>query len=267
MTTVDVLRHDLAVVRRTVVGKLLLALSFGATLGGVLTGFALSNGPQTADSLALSLWLVAGTALPFGSLVTAAVTLAADRESGRLRLLFGTPVTKSDVFIGTLLSRLVAACASVVAGFTLVGLVVVVLSADATQRSLWILAVFTLLICVVYTSVGMAVSAISPTRLRAVGIALAFYVWAALWPHVVSLIAEPGGPQYGEPTSIERVAHFVGTLSPFGAYSQVVTPARAIYAESVSGSLLATPTMSLILVVWAVIPVFAGYWWFSRVDL
>lgn len=65
----------------------------------------------------------------------------------------------------------------------------------------------------------------------------------------------------------EPVAHFVGTLSPFGAYSQVVTPSQAIYAETVTGSLLATPTMAAILVAWTVVPALAGYWWFSRVEL
>lgn len=265
MTTVDILRHDLTVVRRTVVGKLLLGLSLAATLGSVLVGYALSSDPLTGDFLALSLWLVAGTALPFGTLVTAAVTLAADRESGRLRLLFGTPMTKTDVFAGTLLSRLVVMCASVAAGFTLTGLVVSLL-ADVTPGSLGELAVFTLLLCVVYTSVGVAVSAVSSTRLRAVGVTIAFYVWSALWPHIVSTVSGTSS-RIGEPTTAETLAHFVGTLSPFGAYSQIVTPPRAIYAESVSGVLLATPTMTLILLVWVVIPVPVGYWWFSRVDL
>lgn len=267
MTTIDVLRHDLTVVRRTTTGKLLLALSLGATLGGVIAGYILSNGPLTADSLSLSLWLVAGTVLPFGALLTTTVTIATDRESGRLRLLFGTPLTKTDVYVGTLASRVITISAAVVVGFGLVGLVVLLLPADVRPGSLWGLIVFTLLLCVVYTSVGVAVSAVSTTQLRAVGVALGFYVWAALWPHIVSTVAEPGGPQYGEPTTTERIAHFVGTLSPFGAYSQIVTPPRAIYAESVAGPLLATSTMTVILLVWAIVPIFFGYWWFSRVDL
>lgn len=266
MTTGDVVRHDFTVIRRTVVGKFLLALSLGATLGGTLAGYALSSGPLTGDFLAFSLWLVAGTALPLGTLLTAAVTIAADRETGRLRLLFGTPVTRRDLFAGTLLSRMTAACVSVVAGFALTGLVVSFFSVNVAPE-IPKLAAFTLLLCVVYTAVGTAMSAISPTRLRAVGVALGFYVWSALWPQIVSIVGESGGPRLGEPTTAETLSHFVGTLSPFGAYSQIVTPERAIYAEAVTGSLLATPTMSLILFVWAAVPVPVSYWWFSRVDL
>lgn len=267
MTATDFLRHDFTVVRRTVFGKLLLLLSIGATLGGVLVGYVLSNGPLTGDHLVLSLWLAAGTVLPLTALLTAAVTISADRESGRLRLLFGTPVTKADVFVGTLLSRTVAMSASILVGFAVTGLVVLLLSIDTTSDALLVLVGYTLLICGVYTSVGTAVAAISPTRLRAVAIALVFYVWSAFWPQLVSQFAEPGGPRFGEPTPAETVSHFVGTLSPFGAYSQVVTPSRAIYAESVTGPLLATPTMSVILVIWATVPALVGYWWFSRVDL
>lgn len=89
---------------------------------------------------------------------------------------------------------------------------------------------------------------------------------SALWPHIVGTVSGTSS-QIGAPSTAETISHFVGTLSPFGAYSQIVTPPRAIYGESVSGVLLATPTMTLILVVWAVVPIPVGYWWFSRVDL
>jgi hypothetical protein len=56
-------------------------------------------------------------------------------------------------------------------------------------------------------------------------------------------------------------------MSPFGAYSQVVTSEQAIYGEVVTGPLLATPTMTLVLFLWAVVPALIGYWWFARVDL
>lgn len=266
MTIGNVLRHDLTVLRRTLVGKLLLFLSIGATLGGTFVGLALSSEPLNSDFLVFSLWLVAGTVLPLGALLTAAVSIAADRESGRLRLLFGTPVTKTDVFVGTLLSRVFAICGAVIAGFALAGLIVSILSVDLS-RSILELYAFTLLLCIVYTSVGLTVSVISSTRLRAVGTALVFYVWAAMWPQMVSALGGSDPTWREEPTSAETVSHFVGTLSPFGAYSQAATPQRAIYAEVVTGPLLATPTMSLILCVWAVVPIPIGYWWFSRTDL
>ncbi|WP_276300945.1 ABC transporter permease subunit [Halorussus lipolyticus] len=266
MTIGRVFGHELTVIRRTAVGKFLVALSLVGALGGTLVGYGLSNDPLTGDFLAFSLWLVAGTVLPFGALLTSAVAIAADRESGRLRLLFGTPVTRADVFVGTLLSRVAATCVSVGVGFALTVVVVSLFSVEAT-RGILRLATFTLLFCVVYTTVGTVISAISPTRLRAIGLALVFYVWSAMWPQIVGILVGPNRSPPGPPTSAERLTHFVGTLSPFGAYSQVVTPARAIYAESVAGSLLATPTMLLILVTWAVVPVPIGYWWLSRIDL
>lgn len=266
MTAADVVRHDFTVVRQTAVGKLLLALALGGTVAGVSAGYLMSNGAVTENYLLGALWLVTGTVLPLGALLTTAVAIAADRESGRLRLLFGTPVTKSDVFLGTLGSRITAVSLSVVTGFALTGLVVSAVAIDLTG-SFWEFGGFTVLVCVAYTSVGAAVSAVSSTRLRAVAGAIAFFVWSVFWPQLVSQVAEPGGPSLGAPTAAETLAHFVGTLSPFGAYSQIVTSSRAMYAESVTGPLLATPTMSLILIAWAVVPALVGYWWFPRVDV
>lgn len=267
MTTVALFRHDLGVVRRTVVGKLLLGLPVAATLGSVLVGAALSNGPLTADFLVFSMWLVVGTVLPLGTVLTSAVTIAANRESGRLRLLFGTPITKADVFVGTLLSRFVVVTIAVVAGFALAGIAFLFLSVDVTRGSLWKLAGFTLLLCITYSSVGTALSVVSPTRLRAVTTALVFYVLSALWPQMVTILAGSDGPSLGDPTATETFTHFLGTLSPFGAYSQAVTPSQAIYAETVTGVLLATPTMLLILLAWVLLPLSLGYLWFVRADL
>lgn len=267
MTTAAVFRHNLGVVRRTVVGKLLVGLSAGATLGGILVGAALSNGPLTADFLVFSMWLVIGTLLPLGAVLTSAVTIAANRESGRLRLLFGTPITKADVFVGTLLSRFVVITIAGITGFVLAGIALLFLSVDPTRSSLWKLAGFTLLLCITYSSVGTVLSAVFSTRLRAVTTALVFYISSVLWPQMVTIFAGSDGPRLGEPTDTETFIHFLGTLSPFGAYSQAVTPSQAIYAETVTGTLLATPTMLLILLAWVLLPLPLGYWWFVSTDL
>ncbi|WP_128476682.1 ABC transporter permease subunit [Halorussus pelagicus] len=267
MTTVRTFCHDLYIVRRTLLGKILVGLSIGTTLGSILVGFALSNGSLTTDFLVFSMWLVVGTVLPLGALLTSAVTIAADRESGRLRLLFGTPITKTDVFVGTLLSRLVVVTIAVVAGFALAGVTLGFLSIDLTRSSFWKTAGFTLLLCIVYNSFGTTISAICSTRLRAITAALVFYVVSSIWPQIVKIVAGSDETRLGKPTTAETLTHFLGTLSPFGAYSQAVTPSQAIYAETVTGSLLATPTMLLILLTWAVLPIPLGYWWFARTDV
>lgn len=266
MTVTNILRHDLDVLKRTVVGKVLVGLVLASVLGGLLTSFLLSNGAVTPKSLLSSLWLIVGTVVPFGALFIAAMSIASDRESGRIRLFFGTPVTKADVFVGTLLSRIMVVAGSITAGFALLGLVVIALLTDVSPGVLVEPALFTVLVGVVYTSVGTAVSAIATTRLRAVAAALAFYVCAGFWPNVITQVTGTGRLM-GDPTPTQTFVHFLGTLSPFGAYSQVVTSEQAIYGEVVTSPLLATPTMTFVLFLWAVVPALIGHWWFASVDL
>ncbi len=267
MTVSAVLRHDFTVLRRTIVGRFLLAIALGATVGGPLVGYILSNGPVTSESLGLSLWLVVGTVLPFGVLLTAAVAIVADRETGRLRLLFGAPITKADLFVGVFLSRSIAISLLIAVSFTIIQLLSFTSIITVSWRTLWPLAGSTFLLCVAYTAIGTAISAVATTRLRAVGVAIAFYIWAAFWPQLVSEIAEPNGPQLGEPTTTETISHFIGTLSPFGAYSQIVTPSHAIYGAPVSGPLLTTPVMVLVLLLWTIVLFSVGYYWFPRADI
>lgn len=267
MNVLGPLRHDLFVVRRTTLGRLLAGLAFGVPLLVGLVGVGLSGGTLTAEFFAFSAWLVGGTSLSFVALVTGAVALSGARESGRLRLLLGTPVTKGDVFVGTLASRLTLFASVVTVGFLVVGGATTTLLGTVPATAAVSIALYTALVCLAYTSIGMTVSAVTTTRLRAVAVALVVYGFTALWPQIVSTVAVPGGPRRGDPTRVETLAHFVGTLSPFGAYSQLATPPQAIYAEVVTGPLLASPTMIGVLCGWILFSVPLGYWRFATADV
>jgi ABC-type transport system involved in multi-copper enzyme maturation permease subunit len=267
MNALALLRHDLFVVRRTTLGRLLAGLAVGVPLLVGLVGIGLSDGTLTAEFFAFSAWLVGGTSLSFVALVTGAVALAGARESGRLRLLLGTPVTKGDVFVGTLASRLILFTSVVAAGLLVIWGTATTLLGTVPATVAVSIALYTTLVCLAYTSIGVTVSAVTATRLRAVAVALVIYGFTTLWPQIVSTVAVPGGPRRGDPTRIETFAHFVGTLSPFGAYSQLATPPQAIYAEVVTGPLLASPTMIGVLCGWILLPVPLGYWRFAMADV
>lgn len=264
MTAASFRRHDLGVVRRTTVGRLMVGLAVAAMVGSVVVGRALSNGPLTVDFLAFSLWLVTGTAVPLGALLTASVTLAADRESGRHRLLFGTPLTSGDVYLGTLASRAVLTCVAVAAGFAVLSGVLAITDPGFIGDAL-VVAVPTVLVCLCYTAVGIAVSAVSPTRLRAVGVALGFYVWSLFWPQIVGTVAPSNAGRTG-PGPGGVPFEFLARLSPFGAYSQAATPKENIYAVPVTDSLLSTPAMLAVLLAWTTVPAAAGYWAFRTAE-
>ena len=126
---------------------------------------------------------------------------------------------------------------------------------------------FLFLVSVTYTAIGVAIAAVATTRVRAIGAAIAFFVASALWPH----LARTFGPttDFGavEPTAAETVTYVVGTLSPFGAFSQAATTERAIYAVAVTDPLLSTPVMVVVLLCWTVVPVVVAYRSFASSDL
>jgi ABC-2 type transport system permease protein len=259
-------RHDLVVLSRSGIGRLLVGLALASILGSVVAGAAMSNGPLTGEFLMFTIWLVPGIAIPFVATLTAAVSISSARDSGRLRLLFGTPTTRLDVFAGTLLSRTVATCVAVAVGVAISAVAVVALPITSLEHVVRAVA-FLFLVSVAYTAVGVAISAVATTRVRAVGAAIAFFVASAMWPHLARTFGPTSGLGTAEPTAAETLTYVVGALSPFGAFSQAAMTARAIYAVAVTDPLLSTPVMALVLLAWTVLPVAVAYRSFAAVDL
>ncbi|WP_323675352.1 ABC transporter permease subunit [Halorubellus sp. PRR65] len=259
-------RHDLAVLARSGTGRLLVGLAVASVLGAVGAGLAMSNGPLTDEFLMFTIWLVPGIAVPFVATLTAAVSISSARDSGRLRLLFGTPITRLDVFAGTLLSRTVATLVAVAVGVA-IGAVAVVALPIASFGNVVRAVAFLFLASVTYTAVGVAISALATTRVRAIGAAIGFFVASALWPHLVRTFGPTSDFGPAEPTAAETLTSVVGTLSPFGAFSQAATTERAIYAVAVTHPLLSTSTMVVVLLCWTLVPVLVAYRSFASTDL
>jgi ABC-2 type transport system permease protein len=259
-------RHDLVVLARSGTGRLLVGLAIASILGAVGAGIAMSNGPLTGEFLMFTIWLVPGIVIPFVGTLTAAVSISSARDSGRLRLLFGTPITRLDVFAGTLLSRTVTTCVAIAVGVAIGGVAVVALPIASFGHVARAVA-FLFLVGVAYTAVGVAISALATTRVRAIGGAIGFFVASALWPHLAQTFGPTSDFGTAEPTAAETLTYVVGTLSPFGAFSQAAMTERAIYAVAVTDPLLSTPSMVVVLLCWTLVLVAVAYRSFASTDL
>lgn len=260
MTSLGVARHDLSVVWNTTVRNLLIVGSILVGICGVLAGILLSDGRLTAEFLSFSLWLVTGTILPAFALLFSAVAISGARESGQLRVLFGAPINRPQFFLGTLLSRSIAAAA--VSGVALtVSLIFVALTSDVISSPVILSSVsYTIGVTVVYAVIGVSISAVTRTRLRALAAGIVTYIIFGFWPQFT-------GSVLGLETSSSGLLQLVPRLSPFGAYSQIVTPSKAIYAASVESWHLSTPTMIVVLLSWALLSATAGYLSFCRSEI
>lgn len=215
MTRARLLRHELTVFRATRsqwVFGLLAVVSAVTPL--VLTSLAFASDP--GRGLFGGVWLVGGFVLPAVVLLSAATRVAGEVDSGRLRLLLGTPVTRRDVFDGVVLFRVGLAVTLCVVAFLPSVTVAAVVSPPTAFGRLTTTALAATALTVVYAVVGVAVSTVAGSRVQALVGGVAVYVLALAWPQLVDTTV--GG--VGEST----VVTLASRLSPFAAYNQAVLP-------------------------------------------
>lgn len=264
MSLAEVARHDLLVVRRSLLLKTVLAALLAAPVGGVLVGFGLGSDPNFRFLL-LSMWLVVGGTVPLVGVLAAAPAIAGARDAGRLRLLLSTPTDRATLVGGILCSRLLVVLGSLVVGLGAGLVVLVTVVPRVAPGRLAGFVAFTLLVATAYVSLGLAVSMVFDSATRALVGSVALFVGTVLWPQVASIL-------HGVVTDLGVAApetgfQVLGRLSPFGAYSQVISDTGAIYGVEVTTPLLGSGVMAAVLVAWATLPLAFGLRRFARTDL
>lgn len=265
MSISDVARHDLLTIRRSLLLKTVLLVLGAAPVVGIAVGVALSD-DLTPRFLLLSMWLVVSGIVPLVALLTTAPTIAAGRESGRLRLLFTSPIDRLALVAGTLCSRLFVVEGALLLGFACASGSLLALSLPVSLGALAGFVGFTLLLAVTYVSLGVAISTTTTSQTRAVGLALGVFIATLFWPRIAGILHTVLTTATGLPVS-ETTFDIVGRLSPFGAYSQVISDAGAIYGVEPTTPLLESGSMATVLVAWAVVPLLVSYRRFSGTTL
>ena len=114
--------------------------------------------------------------VPLMALFPAAASIAEERENGTLEYLLAQPVTRGEVFLGKWAGVALAVAASISAGYLLAGGLAVL--RGVPFRFVAISYGYLLLLALAFVSLGLALSAVSETRARAITIGL--LGWLAL---------------------------------------------------------------------------------------
>lgn len=235
--------------------------------------------------------------LPITAILVGYLSIAGDRQSGSLRVLFGLDHSRSDILGGKLLSRLatVVIVAAVACGIAAGMAVLLFGELDPMQFAGF--AGLTVLLAVCLTANAVAVSAVSSSRYRAMGGAIGGYLaFVLFWYPVVAglhYLVEGALPGYQVPEWYLLLQY----LNPIEAYRQAVmlltgrnaallvgwsslvedidpsvaTEAGWMLASNrIEGPLpvyLSEWGAAAVLVLWVVVPVAIGYWRFERADL
>jgi len=276
MSWVAIARRDFQDARRSRILALVVGL-FVALVGLLmLTG---STGGETPAEDAL--WTLHGIALflmPIVMLVVAYLSVAGERETGRIKYLLGLPNRRWEVVLGKFVSRSLVAVLAV--GLSMaVGLGIMVVRFDTVPvADAAGLAVFMLFLATVYIGLAVGISALTATRARAMAGAIGVYVFFTVYwivPTVnpqdsVSYVVEELlglGPK-------ENLYEFVLLLSPSFAYDRLTN--GLLFERAQDGSELVEPGapfylqpefMPVILLGWLALALGVGYWRFRDAEL
>ncbi len=160
-------RNRWTLIFATVFGALALAASYFGLVTAEVVGFQ-GFSRTSASLLNLALYL-----LPIVSLTMA--TLGFTGEANASPLLFSQPVSRSDILAGKVIGLFVSLLAATLGGFGLAGLVIATQVGSAGVYRYLAFVALTILLTLVFLSLGAMVAMLAGTKAKAFGFAL--FVW------------------------------------------------------------------------------------------
>jgi len=273
----EVARKDFQYARRSNVFLVLVGIFTFLTMAifilpGVLTvafGDSLPADATTEWQLFQASATAGATVIPITALIAAYLSIAGERQSGRIRVLLSLPPSRQDVVIGKFVSRSVLMSIAIGVAY----LVAVVVSV-AFYRDLPLVTLFWTvgLSCLMATSfVGLAVGISAATRSRMQALALVLFIFVVtvvLWTPLLGAIS--GLVAFGLDSQPDGLIAFLDVFPPsstFGALYDSLVGALVGPATESDAFYRSDPFLFVLLVAWAVVPVALGYVVFERVDL
>lgn len=228
---------------------------------GVLSGASSGSVGDLVDILAAVCALV----VPIVGLMLGQPAIAAKREDGRLRLLFGQPIGRTGYLAGTYLAKAIVLLLALAAG--VIGAIVAFVgvggsfAVDPVLR----LAAWTALLGLAYLGLAVAFSATSRTTRWATFNMLGLYlglvfVWR-LAPHLVLLL----GNGLSFPETVPPWVDLVSGLSPSVAFERLLGFNGVEFFEATNYT--STEFSLAVLAVWIVLIPALGCWRFVSTDL
>jgi ABC-2 type transport system permease protein len=279
MNWLVIARRDFRDARRSRI----LALVVGLFVAFVaLTAATTSNSPEGLSEAEGPLWNVHGIAIfmmPIVMLVVGYLSIAGERETGRIKYLLGLPNRRWEVVVGKFLSRSLVAWLAIVLSM-LVGVAIMFVRYDSVPLgTAAALTVFMLFFAAVYVGIAVGVSALTASRARAMAGVIGVYVlftvaWIAPFVTPGDSVAYVVENLLGL-SPMEDLYEFVFHLSPSFAYSrlaneQVFGGVAANDAETLEASdpfFLQDTFMPVILIGWIVVALGVGYLRFRNAEL
>ncbi|KZN25356.1 ABC transporter permease [Haladaptatus sp. R4] len=257
-----------------------------------IIAFVLDNGGNAGQNTNQYISLMEqGTAIliPLISIVIGYAAITRERESGTLKLMLSLPHSRDDVVLGKVLGRSGVVGISIVIGFVVAAVILLLTSLQFKVVDYILFALLTLLLGLVFVGLSVGISATAKTGRRAMIGAVTLYIaflvfWSGLANLVASLLGRYAG--IGIPGRVSTML-FIRLLNPVTAYKTLVN--SLIYSSHIDArivlfdGLIRTTVASVLgnslpiyfsdafvliyLLFWLFIPVAIGYSIFRRAEL
>lgn len=233
---------------------------------------------QSTLDLIFALQTPASFIVPIIALLIGYGAIARERESNSLKFLLGLPHTRRDVVFGKVLGRTGVVAVSIIIGFTVGLIAILVFTGSVAPIDYIAFTAVTILFGFVYVCIGVGISAMtSSTNRAAIGafgvLAVFWFLWGfigqvAMYVVTGSLIVQPipgwyitflslpPGAAYGSATSVLLGEN---PLSITAGPEEMMVDVSSVATEPWFGFLL--------LAIYAIVPLGLGLLRFDRVDL
>ncbi|MXR50935.1 ABC transporter permease subunit [Halovenus sp. WSH3] len=260
--------------------RMLLVLTALFALFVGLAAFAyseLSGGDPSGGGLLWALWGPSALLVPIIAILVSYRSVAGERELGSMRFLLALPHTRRAVVFGKVLGRTAVVAVAVLAGFAIGGAIIYV-SYELSPFAYLGFVAGTILLGLVYVSVGVGVSAVTGSVSRAAALVVGLfvfvqYLWSYFWLLVVYVTNGFEVPGFEEFPAWFDVA---AALGPGVAYNELMVSianrdpnSDIIFAGQLDDAAIQLPDWYPLFVFagWTVVTLGIGYWRFERADL
>lgn len=276
MNWLTIARRDFTDARRSRI--LGLAVGLFVVLVALVFGTSSTTGEAPAED---ALWTIHGIAIwfmPIVVLVIGYLSIAGERESGRIKYLLGLPNKRWEVVLGKFASRSFVSLLAVVLSMGVGAAILLVRYPSVPVAEFAWLTAFMGFFAIVYTAIAVGISALTATRARAMGSVIGVYVFFTVYwivPTVnpidsLSYVIENVLGLSEQPNFYEFVFH----LSPSFAYGRLVN--GTLFERAQDGAMPPAPDapfylqegfMAVILLGWTLAVLALGYLRFRNAEL
>lgn len=231
------------------------------------------------EALGLLIFLVSPVTLliPLTALVMSHKAIAGEVESGSAKFLLSLPHTRQDAIVGKVVGRGAVLGVSVLVGLVVAAIVTVALYDSFDALAFLGFSALTVLLAVLYTAIGVGLSATTKDSGRATIVAAAFFVvFEVAWGVVVSGVYYLLNGSLG-PTTAESIPNWyllLNRIPPSSAFTNAVYQFLPGQSTLVSQLFPQNPPIYLskwaalaTMFAWLVVVPALGYYRFQRMDL